>query len=419
MPPASSSAIVALVSFLRIAGAEQSHGPAGSAGTGGRCGTCTEPDAESLDWKGVVEAAHWHGVSGLLAERLSTASRLEQLPEETRRALALDRRGASFRAMAQLAALGQIAPAMEGAGLPILAWKGIALAQTLYGSYGARASSDLDLLIRGVDVERAVHILQTLGFAAATGCATEAAARRASHLNCERQLVRSRDQVRLELHDEVMPRLFGRSLEMEHCFARAEWMELAGQISVRTLAPSDLLISLSVHGAKHGWERLKWVCDIAAFLQRFSDQGVGTTGKTAFAWPQVLVEARRVGALEPVLCGLRLAARLLGAREPAAVASCDWHRAAIGKVVEARANWLLRGMLEERTVRESMAHALEALSTRRSRAAYLVRRCVTANELDVEAFGLAPGLSALYTPLRMVRLLRKQLAAGLGRASLR
>ena len=225
--------------------------------------------------------------------------------------------------------------------------------------------------------------------------------------------------MRVELHDEVMPRLFGRGLDVERCFARAERTRLPNQTTIRTMAPPDLLISLCVHGAKHGWERLKWLCDIAAFIQCFHNQRVDERAPASSAWRQTLAEAERVGALDPVLCGLRLAARLLDAPEPAVVAACGWHRSAVRRVVDARAEWLLRGVLEERTVRESMVHALEALSSRRSRAAYLVRRSVTANELDVEAFELAPGLSALYTPLRMVRLLRKQIAAGLSRMSLR
>jgi Uncharacterised nucleotidyltransferase len=37
-------------------------------------------------------------------------------------------------------------------------------------------------------------------------------------------------------------------------------------VTVETLSPEDLLIALCIHGAKHFWERLSWVGDVARVL---------------------------------------------------------------------------------------------------------------------------------------------------------
>ncbi|MEO8342158.1 MAG: nucleotidyltransferase family protein, partial [Nitrospirota bacterium] len=36
---------------------------------------------------------------------------------------------------------------------------------------------------------------------------------------------------------------------------------------VRGMAPEEFLIILCLHGSKHGWERLKWVADVAELLR--------------------------------------------------------------------------------------------------------------------------------------------------------
>ncbi len=41
--------------------------------------------------------------------------------------------------------------------------------------------------------------------------------------------------------------------------------------TIRQLAPDDLLVALCVHGAKHQWERLSWVRDVAGVLTKWPD----------------------------------------------------------------------------------------------------------------------------------------------------
>src|SRR5438128_11589161 len=82
-------------------------------------------------------------------------------------------------------------------------------------------------------------------------------------------------------------------------------LTLAGR-RVHTLAPEPLLLFLCSHGAKHMFERLGWICDIARFLMVTPD----------LAWPAVVTQARRARALRQVSLGVRLAADLLGAPSP-------------------------------------------------------------------------------------------------------
>src|SRR5205823_5135604 len=64
----------------------------------------------------------------------------------------------------------------------------------------------------------------------------------------------------------------------------------------------DLLLQLCIHGSKHVWTRMKFVCDIAACLERYP----------ALNWPQLVVRARRLHSERMLFLALDLVHRLLG-----------------------------------------------------------------------------------------------------------
>ena len=79
--------------------------------------------------------------------------------------------------------------------------------------------------------------------------------------------------------------------------------------SIQTFTPEDLLLILCIHGAKHRWERLVWLCDVAE-LARTPD---------ALDWKEVIDTAQRLGSGRILFLGLLLASELLGVELPAPV----------------------------------------------------------------------------------------------------
>ncbi len=82
-------------------------------------------------------------------------------------------------------------------------------------------------------------------------------------------------------------------------------MALAGR-QVLTLAPEHLLLLICSHSAKHGFERLGWICDIARFLIVSEN----------LVWPAAVAQARRTRTLRQFSTGIRLAVDLLRAPVP-------------------------------------------------------------------------------------------------------
>jgi len=72
------------------------------------------------------------------------------------------------------------------------------------------------------------------------------------------------------------------------------------------LSPEDALLVLSVHGFKHLWECLKWVCDVANLL----------LAQQELDWSYIEREADRIGAKRVVLVAISLANRMFDSGLP-------------------------------------------------------------------------------------------------------
>ena len=78
-------------------------------------------------------------------------------------------------------------------------------------------------------------------------------------------------------------------------------VELCGR-KLRTFSIEDTLVMLSVHGAKHFWERLGWILDVAEL----------TAGQPV-DWPLTMRIAAKLKSTRLLLLGLYLAHELMDA----------------------------------------------------------------------------------------------------------
>ena len=80
---------------------------------------------------------------------------------------------------------------------------------------------------------------------------------------------------------------------------------------VLSMSAEDLLMVLCVHGSKHCWERLTWVCDVAEMVRANPELG----------WEGILDRSGALHISRAVLLGLDLAKSLLDAPLPELVLS--------------------------------------------------------------------------------------------------
>jgi hypothetical protein len=360
--------------------------------------------ALEVDCDRLTQAARHHGVVPLLARNLHEAGRdrcprhvLGDLQSESRRVLEK-----SFRLVAELAELLEL---FRGNGIPAIPFKGPVAALAYYGDVGLRTFNDLDLLVPEATARDAWRLLVERGyepqFALETGWQQVHIRTGSEHL------FRHRESGGLvDLHWSLLPRGYTFTPTSEEPWQRRESVRVGGS-EVETLAPEPMLLFLCLHGAKHDWSSLEWVCDVAELIR----------ARPALDWDQVLAWSSTPGRRRLVDLGLHLAHRLLGASVPPQVlerSASDRELRAI--LNEAARNATAIGDIPVPTAWKRTVGSLffRAMENPRDRLRFLHDTFLLPTPLEWEMLPLPPALAPLHYALRPVRLALKH-AGLLGR----
>jgi hypothetical protein len=264
---------------------------------------CAKPDAGKLsellrppmDWPTLFAIAEEHGVIGLLATRVGELHD-ECVPAEFRKKLQERYRSQALVTLGRIAELFRLLKRLAPAGIETLVVKGPALSMQAYGDPGLRQYGDLDLLVRDADIRRATEVMAAAGYDADVPLSAIAAGK----IPGEYLFTRTGTNLLVELHTERTLRYFPRGLPLEKLFERQIRVRLDAH-EIPALCVEDELVLISIHGAKHFWERLMWVADVAALITR----------QTSLDWERATKAARDTGAERMLHVGLRLAADIL------------------------------------------------------------------------------------------------------------
>ena len=152
-------------------------------------------------------------------------------------------------------------------GVEMLSLKGPALAWQMFGDTSARRSVDLDILVRPSQVDKAVSLLESKGFELVYPKAKLTPKRRKAVINILKDFgFRGPNGTYVELHWGLMNKRALLSLSLDKLFSDKTYVEL-GPSDVATPSLEHTFLYLCVHGAKHMWESLGWIYDIAHFIQ--------------------------------------------------------------------------------------------------------------------------------------------------------
>jgi hypothetical protein len=109
------------------------------------------------------------------------------------------------------------------------------------------------------------------------------------------EMERNDGHVMVQLHWSITSITFPFSLNPACLWDRLRKVDLLNE-KVPTLSPDDLILILCVHGAKHHWARMGWICDVAALIQKHKD----------IDWDKLIERASKVGSRRMLLLGLLL-----------------------------------------------------------------------------------------------------------------
>ncbi len=263
---------------------------------------------QPLDWDYVLATAFSHGLMPLLQKNLTTSAS-DLVPVDV---IARLKRESVANSQSVLHLIGKqlkVYRLLKEAGIRVAIFKGAVLAQMAYGEVSLRQAGDIDLLIDRAHFAEARSLLESLGYEM-TPRLTDA--QLASHLafHCEIPFMRDEWFTIVDLHWGLAPRSFVFALEAGEVMSRLQSVSLAGT-TVETFCDEDMVLYLSMHGAKHLWHRMEWIVSLAELIRASND----------LDWKTTIERAEAAHATRMLALGLRLVETFTDANIPSQVLS--------------------------------------------------------------------------------------------------
>jgi hypothetical protein len=255
--------------------------------------------AQVADWDYLFAAANYHGLAPLLHKHLHSVA-ADLTPVNILSSLKLQSVANSQNVLHLLGKQLKLYRLLKENGIAAAILKGSVLSQMAYGDISLRQAGDIDVLISRRDFERTRRVLESLGYQMTPSLT---GAQLASHLasHCEIQFVRDDWFTVVDLHWALAPKSFTFNLEIDELLARLQTVEVGGA-QIETLATEDLVVYLSMHGAKHLWRAVEWISSLGELIR----------SAESISWDAVVERAARAHATRMLGLALRLVERVSG-----------------------------------------------------------------------------------------------------------
>jgi hypothetical protein len=246
-----------------------------------------------LDWKRLIDLAEHHGVIPQIYRSLSAVGKVT-VPDSLRQSHENNARQTLWLTRELL----HILEKLNAYGIAALPYKGPVLAELLHGNVTLRQFSDLDLLIPSSDLRRIKSALAELGYEPGIEL-TEREEHDYIKSGYEYTFDSEQSRNLVEVQWRILPRFYSVDFDVDGFFQRSVPCTVSGT-TLRTLSAEDLMLVLCVHAAKHAWQQLSWLYDIAELAR-----------SPQIDWNAVQQQARHLGIQRMVAVSFLLAHKLL------------------------------------------------------------------------------------------------------------
>ena len=221
---------------------------------------------EGIDWDRFLRIVKRQRVVGLVHDGLARAGIL--VPPALSHQIQHMAAGIARQNLQYAAESLRMQRLFDEAGVPLLFVKGVTLALLAYESLALKHSWDIDILVMPDDVPKALQLLAEAGYRAfpPLPSMTDRRYRRWISFGREYVLYHETNSVHIELHWKLMENDY--YLPGKCARSPSQLVTLSTGAELRTLVDDDLFAYLCLHGATHGWSRLKWLADVAALMAR-------------------------------------------------------------------------------------------------------------------------------------------------------
>lgn len=356
------------------------------------------------NWEAIVALAQRHGVAPLLHRRLQAEGTLALIAPAIADELAKARRETALGNLRLYGEFRNISKTLRDAGIPVLALKGLHLADLVYRDIGLRPMSDLDLLVPRAHLRAALAALGAQGYRYNEMLAASEQAM--SGLN-EITVMSPVSGISIDLHWGLNEIRGTGANSLQEIWRSARPARL-GDSDALVMPAELLLVHVCAHSACANFfvGDARLLCDVAEIVHRYP----------ALDWDKVVEHGSRHGWTRGVAAALRLARDHLGVAVPApALAALGGDALDSELLADAIAQLLAAIELPEGLVTAPNLLALSGSASLREKAGLLWRRLFPPRAELSLLYGVAHDSPRLpfYYAVRM-RDLARRYAAGAG-----
>ena len=343
---------------------------------------------QEINWDYLFATAQAHGLLPLLHKHLTSAA-ADIIPAHFLSRLKRESVANSQNVLHLIGKQLRVYKLFKEHDIPVALFKGPLLAQMAYGEISLRQAGDIDVLISRRHFDQAKTLLESLGYEMSPRLTpTQLASHLSNH--CELQFIRDEWFTVVDLHWNLAPRSFVFNLEADEVMSRLQSVSLAGT-TVETFGTEDLVLYLSMHGAKHLWRRLEWIASLAELITPAVD------------WDTLVQRAAQAHAVRMLALGLRLVESFSDVHIPAHVlASVDADGAMQRMATQVRAQLFDTFGAADST--ETNLYNLRIMDRKRDALVSTLRAIFVPTLPDWQALALPAPLHSLYYAFRPLRL---------------
>ena len=247
------------------------------------------------NWDDFIDISYAHGVFPLIYRTLKNFADIISL--DVLNEMKLYNMNIVKQNMLMTAELIKVMNILEENGIEAIAFKGPTLSQMAYGNITRRQYADLDILIEDKDKTKAINLLTSLHYQPEIILKENTKRSFYKDVNVI-GFDNTHNNIYVEIHWGLISKNYAIDFSSLDLF-KSRTITI-NQKSINLLSEENNLIYLAVHGSKHFFERVSWICDI--------DRSIRTD--TSLDWNLLLKKAQKIEVLKILLVSLCISKRL-------------------------------------------------------------------------------------------------------------
>jgi hypothetical protein len=258
------------------------------------------------EWQEVLQESVRHQISPLLYLRIREERSALIVPDWVKKEFRLRYLQNATRNMALYYEIGKALQEFCRQDIPVMALKGVYLAENVYGNMALRMMDDVDLLVREKDLNKTEDILVRLGYVPVLIPKQKSQVISAHHHHF---VYRAPDKgLSLEIHWGLIGSQFSLNVDINGQWERAKPCFVGG-VEILSQCPEDLLLHLCLHLTRDLFEqiKLKHLWDISEVIRHHGE---------AILWDELVARSRAWGMEKSLFLILGLAREITGAAVP-------------------------------------------------------------------------------------------------------